>query len=280
MKYTITKEQTLFEALQLLAPDCSKTTLREFLKSGRILLDQNLEKVGTKIVHPGQVVSLNEKTKLTNHGEIRIIYQDSHIIAIDKPSGMLSVSTAFEKGKTAHGFLKKTFRPKKVYVVHRLDQDTSGVMIFALSEDAYQNLKKMFEAHLLERTYTAVIEGKLESKSGTWKSYLIEDENYVVKETDNPEEGRLAITHYNVEKSSKNYSLLRLNLETGRKNQIRVHCQKAGHPVVGDKKYGSLVNPVKRLCLHASLLAFEHPITKKKLRFESELPEEFKRFSL
>lgn len=280
MKYKVTKEQTLIEALALLAPDCSKTTLRGFLKNGRISVDDKIEKLATTVVQENQTITLLDKVKLSDAGDIRIIYQDQHIIAIDKPTGLLSVSTAFETGKTAHGFLKKSFHPKKIYVVHRLDQDTSGVMIFALSEEAYIALKKMFELHALERAYTAIIEGELPNTKGTWQSYLTEDENYVVRETFDQTEGRLAITHYEVVRSSRNYSKLNLRLETGKKNQIRVHCKAAGHPVVGDKKYGSVVNPIKRLCLHAHLLKFIHPITKKEMHFESKLPDEFKKFNL
>lgn len=280
MKYKIIKDTTLLEALQLLAPDCSKTTLRTWLKNDRVEVDGEVQKIAATKVKADQEIIVHDKAKLTDSGDIRIIYQDQHIIAIEKPSGMLSVSTAFETTKTAHGFLKKHFRPKKIYVVHRLDQDTSGVMIFALSEEAYIELKKMFELHLLERAYTAVIEGRMPDLRGTWESYLVEDDNYVVRETQNETEGRLAITHYDVIRSSRNYSALSLHLETGRKNQIRVHCQNAGYPIVGDKKYGSRINPIKRLCLHAHLLAFEHPITGKKMRFESPIPEEFKKLDL
>lgn len=280
MKYKVIKEQSLLEALTLLAPDCSKTSLRSFLKDERIDVDGQIQKLGNTQVLPGQIISLHEKAKLSSRGSLRIIYEDSHLIAIEKPSGMLSVSTAFEKGDTAHAFLKKSFPSKKVYVVHRLDQDTSGVMIFALSEPAYLTLKKMFEQHLLTRAYTAIIQGKLPDIKGTWQSYLVEDDNYVVYETSDTRAGRLAITHYDTIKTSKNYSALCLKLETGRKNQIRVHCQSANHPIIGDKKYGSTVNPIKRLGLHAHLLAFEHPITNKKMHFESPLPKEFKKLDL
>lgn len=280
MNYKNEKKQTLLEALHFLARDSSKTTLRDFLKKERIQVDGKIEKLGGKEILEGQIITLLEKPTLTKEGQIRILYQDSHLIAIEKPTGMLSVATVFQKEKTAHGFLKKSMRGKKVQPVHRLDQDTSGVMIFALSEIAYQELKKMFAAHLLERAYTAIVEGKVEDSQGTWQSYLVEDGNYVVRETDDKEKGRLAITHFETIKSSKNYSKLVLRLETGRKNQIRVHCQNANHPIVGDKKYGSTKNPLKRLGLHAHLLAFIHPISKKKMRFESELPEEFRKFSL
>jgi len=281
MKYTVPQDLPLLEALAKLAPDSSKTSLRSWLKEGRVFVNGKCEKLGTHLVSEGQVVSLGAKAKHTSEGDLKIIYEDNHIVVVDKPHGLLSVSTAFENGITAHGLLKKNYKPKKVYVVHRLDQDTSGVMLFALSEEAYIALKKMFEKHDLERSYTAIVEGKMEFADGTWRSYLYEDPvTYIVHETDIPEQGKLAITHYQVFKTTKKHSVIQLKLETGKKNQIRVHCQKAGFPIIGDKKYGAKSNPIKRLGLHAHLLCFDHPITHKKMRFESPLPEEFRKLDV
>lgn len=209
---------------------------------------------------------------------LRILYEDSHLVVIDKPSNMLSVAAAFDKTKTAHAILKNHYRPNKVYVVHRLDQDTSGVMLFGLSETAYEKLKEIFEEHLITRQYVAIIEGQLLESQGTWESYLYEDDFYTVHVTTaaNPR-ARRAITHYEVLNANKLYSLVKFTLETGRKNQIRVHCQAAGHSIVGDTKYGATRNPIKRLCLHAQHLGFEHPISGKKLYFESPIPTEFKK---
>lgn len=276
MKYTSPHNTTLLEALGHLSPNSSKTTLRSWLKEGRVAINGKPQKVGSTPVTTGQTVTVSAKTRVLDDG-LRIIYEDDHIVAIDKPEGMLSVSTDFEKGHTAHALLKKKFRPRRVYVVHRLDQDTSGVMIFALNEKTKDLLKKTFEKHDIERSYTAIIEGHLDDDKGTWECLLAEDANYFVHKTNNPEKGKLAITHYEVEAKNEKFSRLKLTLETGRKNQIRVHCQLAGHPIVGDNKYDAVENPIRRLCLHAHLLAFTHPITKKQLRFESPVPEKFKR---
>jgi tRNA pseudouridine32 synthase/23S rRNA pseudouridine746 synthase/23S rRNA pseudouridine1911/1915/1917 synthase len=162
-----------------------------------------------------------------------------------------------------------------VQVVHRLDQDTSGVMLFALSHDGYTKLKEIFEKHDIERAYSAIVEGVVKPESGTWTSYLFEDERYHVHSSNDPEKGRVAITHYSVKSASQHYSLLEVKLETGRKNQIRVHCKDAGCPIVGDKKYGNPSSTGKRLYLHAHLLAFEHPITGKSMRFVSPAPKSF-----
>lgn len=277
MKYTSPTNTTLLEALGQLAPKSSKTTLRSWLKDGRVTINGKTHKIATTPVLEGQNIEVNPKPARVLEEGLKIIYEDDHIVAIDKPEGMLSVSTNFEKGKTAHALLKNKYRPRKVYVVHRLDQDTSGVMIFALSEKAKEALKEVFEKHDIERAYTAIIEGHLEESEGTWKCLLFEDANYFVRKTSNPEKGKMAITHYQVQATNDKFSRLKLELETGRKNQIRVHCQIAGHPIVGDNKYDAVENPIRRLCLHAHLLAFVHPITKKQLRFESPVPEKFKR---
>lgn len=276
MKYTVASQQTLLDAVALMAPDSSKTSLRSWIKEGRIQVDGFCKKITSLPVEPGQVITLTPKAKLTDEGDVRIIYEDQHLVVIDKPAGLLSVATAFEKGDTAHGFLKKFYKPAKIQVVHRLDQETSGVMMFAKTDEAYEILKKMFESHELDRAYMAVVEGPMEEETGKWECYLYEDANYVVHKTNIPQNGRLAITHFETVQKTKKYSLLRLRLETGRKNQIRVHCQLAGHSIVGDRKYGAVSNPAKRLCLHAYLLGFNHPITGKKMHFESPLPEEFK----
>lgn len=276
MNLLVNKDSILLDALQEMSPESSKTTLRSWLKDGRISVDGEVVKLASFQVNKGQRVALGNKTHYTKE-RLRIIYQDQHLIAIDKPEGLLSVATVFEKEKTVHAILKQTFHPRKIYVVHRLDQDTSGVLLFALSEEAYHRLKKMLEKHEIKRQYAAIIEGKLPSKRGTWQSYLYEDSTYFVRSVSSPEEGELAITHYDTKGSSRHYSFLEVRLETGRKNQIRVHCSEAGHPIAGDLKYGAKTNPAKRLCLHAHTLELLHPVTGKKMHFTSPLPDAFKK---
>lgn len=276
MKYTVTAPMTLIEALAELSPESSKTTLRSWLKEGRVTVDGELAKLAAVLVREGQEVALGTRPRFIKGG-IRILFEDRHLVVIEKPAGLLSVATNFETTDTAHAILKNHYHPKRVFVVHRLDQDTSGVMLFALTEEARDALKTTFEEHNIERAYTALVEGYVKPPTGTWQSYVYEDEAYVVHSTSDTEKGRLAITHYKVLSANKRYSTLILNLETGRKNQIRVHCQDAGCPIVGDKKYGAKTNPLKRLCLHAHLLAFTHPITKQQMRFDSAAPDTFHR---
>lgn len=274
MKYTITHDGPLLEALALLFPNSSKTTLRSWIKDGRVQVAGNVLKNAQSDVFEGQEVLIGSRKKFIGN-LIPVIYEDSDLIVIDKPSGLLSVSTNFEKSDTAHGILKAHYRPRKVLVVHRLDQDTSGVMLFAFNEETCERLKKIFEAHDIERCYTAIVEGNLEVPKGKWQSRLFEDDQYVVHSTKDKSKGEEAITFFETTSHTKKYSWLNLKLETGKKNQIRVHCQEAGHPVVGDKKYGAHSSPIRRLCLHAHLLAFNHPISHRSMRFESPIPEDF-----
>lgn len=268
------KDGPLFELLVAMAPGSSKTTVRSWLKEGRITVDGQVVKLGNTIVAKGQKVALGAKSSPLISG-VRIIFEDRHFVVIDKPKGMLSVATDFERSDTAHGLLKAHYHPRKVFVVHRLDQDTSGVMLFALSQQGYEGLKALFETHDIERSYCAIVEGQVRPLAGTWRSYLYEDSQYVVHSTQDPNEGVLAITHYNTINSTSRFTRLELKLETGKKNQIRVHCSDAGYPVVGDKKYGAICDPLHRLCLHAQLLAFSHPITEKVMRFTSSPPTSF-----
>lgn len=274
MHLIVEKTDSLLNLLLKLSPDSSKTTLRSWLKEGRIEVDGEIVKQGATVIGQGQKIALVTKAQFAGEG-VRIIYQDQHFVAIEKAKGLLSVATDFEKGDTAHGVLKTFYHPRRVHVVHRLDQDTSGVMLFALSDEGYTGLKELFKTHTIERSYYAVVEGAITPSSGTWESYLYEDSLYVVHSTKDQTKGNIAITHYETKKRNHRFSLLKLTLETGRKNQIRVHCTDSGHPVVGDKKYGCLIDPLHRLCLHAQLIAFIHPVTGKKMSFTSPIPASF-----
>lgn len=276
MKYIIQNEAPLLSALATFFPESSKNTLRQWIEDGRIEVDGQRAQTSQMQVLVGQELVFGSRVKHLHQG-IRLLYEDDDLLVIDKPEGLLSVATNFEQTKTAHAILKQTFRPRMIHVIHRLDQETSGVMLFALSDQAKVELKKLFAKHDLLREYIAIVEGHLSPKKGSWTNYLIEDDHYKVHVTEDQEKGEMAITHYAVENTSRRFTRLRLTLETGRKNQIRVQCQEAGHPVIGDRKYGSFRNPLKRLALHAHRLEFVHPITHKKLSFKSPVPEEFDR---
>ncbi len=271
MQIKIKEPITLFEALKLLAKDSSNSKLRSWLSQGRVLVDGKAEKVGSTPLLPDQTVQIIQREQILPEG-VKIIFEDQHIVVVDKPSGLLSVASNDTNEPSVHGLLKKHYSYRKVYVVHRIDQDTSGVLLFALTEEACEKLKEIFEKHDLERVYIAMCEGAPLEKKGTYQSLLFEDANYMVKTTKDPSKGKLAITHYEVLRKKKEHSFLKVTLETGKKNQIRVHFAEAQHPICGDKKYGSKLNPLKRLGLHAAILSIKHPITKKLMTFKSPCP--------
>jgi 23S rRNA pseudouridine1911/1915/1917 synthase len=212
---------------------------------------------------------------------MKIVYEDEHIIVIDKNAGLLSMASDNEKYLTAYNILSnyvKLQRPgNKIFIVHRLDRDTSGLMMFARSEKVQSRLQKDWQNMVTARTYTALVEGEVTQTEGILKSYIFESKALMMHSTQNPDKGDLAITHFKTLKSNKDYSLLAVTLETGKKNQIRLHMQEMGHSIAGDKKYGATGNPIGRLGLHASVLAFIHPVTGKELRFESKVPAKFRR---
>jgi 23S rRNA pseudouridine1911/1915/1917 synthase len=269
----------LIEAL----PSRGRNAIKSILARGQVYVNN---KAVTKYNHPlvpGQQVSIHfakvtEQVKMIG---VHILHEDDDLIVVQKEAGLLSISTDKENELTAYRQLMEHVRstnPKnRIYIVHRLDRDTSGVMMFAKNEKAQQALQNSWQESVLERTYIALVEREVKKPEGTITSWLKENKAMVMYSSQRPEDGQLAITHYKVMHSNRDFSLLEVNLETGRKNQIRVHMKDIGHPIVGDKKYGSKSNAIGRLGLHARVLAFEHPTTGKALRFESKMPEKFLR---
>lgn len=201
-----------------------------------------------------------------------VIFEDSYLIAINKPSGLLSVATDLDKENTAFHILKEC--GKKVFVVHRLDRDTSGVLLFAKSKEIKERLQNNWSSTLY-REYLAVCEGVFDKKSGRIESYLKENKNHIVYSDKSGKNGKKAITNFDVIKENKKYSMLRVSIETGRKNQIRVAMKDLGHPIAGDKKYGAKTNPLKQLGLHASVLKIVHPVTGNPITLKAKKPRRF-----
>lgn len=273
MKLKIQEKTTLLAALEQLSPESSKNTLKSWVDQGRVSVNENRISSYRHELLPGQELKVGPKVAFADHG-IKILYEDEHLVVLDKPDKLLTVSTASENEKTVHAILKRRLR-RMVYPVHRLDRDTSGVMLFAYTTEARDKLKEQFEKHTIERIYYALLEGKPQPSKGTWRSILVEEENFYVRSLPNYDDrGKLAITHYEVLKQRKNSALVKFTLETGRKNQIRVHASEAGFPILGDTKYGGQANR-RRLCLHAHILGFHHPFRNKKMKFISPLPEYF-----
>jgi len=214
--------------------------------------------------------------------KLDIIYEDKYIIVINKPSHMLTIGTNYEKEKTLYHevlvYLQKKNKNNRIFIVHRLDKDTSGLVIFAKDKEIKEQLQGNWDK--VKRIYMAVVEGKLQG-SGTITSYLKENKALITYSTDDKVNGKLAITKYKTLKISKSYSLVEIEILTGRKNQIRVHMSDLKHPIMGDKKYGAKTNPLNKMALVATTLQLVHPKTKELLEFKIEIPKEFsKMFNL
>lgn len=210
----------------------------------------------------------------------KILHEDLDVIVGNKAPGVLTVAAKWESDNTIHNILNQYVRKgnprsqKCVYVVHRLDQATSGVLIFAKSESVQHFLKDNWKE--TKKTYYAIVHGNLKKKSGTISSYLTEDENYHMHSSHDPDSGKLAITEYEVLKETEKFSLLKINLLTGKKNQIRVHLANEGHPLVGDSKYGRSTTNYKELRLHSAELEFTHPHSKKRVSCKAPVPDYFR----
>ena len=215
--------------------------------------------------------------KATRRPPIKILFEDEDFLAIDKPVGLLSVESDKEREcafQYALEYLKANSKTARPYILHRIDKETSGVLLFAKNPKIHSMLKMNWNESVVAREYVAIVEGTLEKKEDTLVGYLRENKNNLVYVTQDPT-GQKAITHYQVWKESENYSLLRVKIDTGRKNQIRVQMRAAGYPIIGDDKYGCTKNPLKRLGLHASKLEFIHPIHKEIVSISCPTPSEF-----
>lgn len=214
--------------------------------------------------------------------KLDIIYEDKTMIVVNKPAHLLTIATQDEKINTlyhkVYEYEKKKNKNNKIFIVHRLDKDTSGIVLFAKNEELKRSLQDNWNELAKIREYYVVVEGNVKKDSDTIKEYLKEDKTfktYRTKESD----GKLAITEYNVLERNKSYSILKVLIKTGRKNQIRVALQGINHPIIGDKKYGSTKNPLRRICLHANRLVIVNPITNKEMEFIARIPREFKIFN-
>ena len=273
--------QTLLEALAALYPDSSKTTLRQMLQAGRVRVNGEIEKNAKRELEPDDNLEVTSKSmQRALPRELSILFEDEHVIVVLKANGLLTVPTERERDTTAQAYLNTYLgsidREDRIHVVHRLDRETSGVLVFAKHFAARETLKEQFAAHSVDRIYIAIVEGEMTPPEGTFRSHLREMKDLKMVSVKPHPESKYAVTHYRTIESKNGYSMLEVTLETGRKNQIRAHLSEAGHPVIGDRMYGSTVNPIGRLGLHAKLLGFDHPATGKHLVFTAPVPKAFR----
>lgn len=282
MRKTIESPEPLLEALSSLFVEASKTTLRQMLQSGRIRVNGEIEKNAKRILEEGDVLAVAEKSvhRALPPG-LTILHEDKDVIVVLKSNGLLTVATERERDTTAQAYLNVYLGARKgegrIQVVHRLDRETSGVLVFAKTGQARDALKEQFAAHSVDRLYVAIVEGELDPPSGTFASWLRERRDLKMESVrEGHPDAKYAVTHYQTARTNGRYSMLEVTLETGRKNQIRTHLSEAGHPIVGDRMYGSEVNPLGRLGLHAKLLGFDHPVSGKHLVFTAPVPKVFR----
>ncbi len=276
--------EPLMQFVASVMPHAGRNDIKKWLKHGHIMINGVVTTQFDAPVEPGQWVEINLSRPFVvfRHHRMQIVYEDDDIIVVNKGYGLLSVATGLQnrKEETAYSILKDYVKAKhpsnKIFVVHRLDRGTSGLMMFAKNPEAQMSMQHNWNNMVLDRTYIAVLEGVLDSDSGEVKSYLGETSRFEVYSSEEKSVGKPAITRYKVLKRGSGRTLAEFSLNTGRKNQIRVHAAKElGHPIIGDKKYGAKTSPINRIALHARTLRFAHPITKKDMKFETPIPSKF-----
>lgn len=281
-KWIVEEPTELLKFLYKMMPTRSRNAVKGILARGQVVVNDKASTQFNEPLQTGDRVDIHSRvaTNEVKMSGVTILHEDDAIIVIEKDAGLLSIASDKERQLTAYRQLTtyvQNIQPKnRVYIVHRLDRDTSGIMLFAKSKEVQQKLQNTWHETVPERTYIALVEGSVK-KGGTITSWLTENKSFMVYSSPYPNEGKKAITHYKVVKQNRHLSLLQVNLETGRKNQIRVHMKEIGHPVVGDKKYGARDRSLGRLGLHAHAISFTHPTTGEALRFESKIPAAFMR---
>lgn len=281
IEFKVNKEQELMKFLEENLPHKNRNNIKTMLKKKQVLVNGRAISQFNHVLRVGESVSLSRRPgpAAAQLKGVVVVYEDKDLIVVNKNAGLLTIATDKEQRMTVYSMLsnyvKEQDKNNKIFIVHRLDRETSGLMMFAKSKEMQGLLQESWKQTIAERSYLAVIDGKLDPAEGTHRSYLFESSAFIVYSTKDPERGQEAITHYSTLKSNDEFSLLKVNLETGRKNQIRVHLKDLEHPIVGDKKYGSTSNPIGRLGLHAWVLAFRHPISGKMFRFETSIPGSF-----
>ena len=283
MRLVLPADSSLLEAVQTLSPGVSNRTLRQMLQRGQVRLNGTTVKVARQIVHPGDVVEIAPQgDSRFALGGLKIVFEDSSLLLIEKPAGLLTVATPHEQERTAFAYLREYLQkraPKqKLFIVHRLDKFASGVLVFAKSASVQEKLQSLFSSHDIQRKYWAIVEGRVERDQGTIRTYLAENRARRMCSVADGSGGKRAVTHYHVLRRFPQLTSLEVTLETGRKNQIRVHLAESGHPIVGDRAYGSRQNPLGRLGLHAFQLGFKHPVLGTPVLHTTGVPPEFARY--
>lgn len=279
-EYPVNKNVELLEFLLESLKGQSRNSVKSLLTNHRVSVDGAPISQYNFMLSKGDVVIISKTPiRKKTRSNLPIIFENNEIIVINKPSGLLSIASDKEKGSTAYRMLTDYVQQKdkhnRIYVVHRLDEDTSGVLMVAKNEKLRDALQDKWNELVSSRGYYAIVEGQFENKKGTVSSYLKKNSQNMMYSSKKAGDGQYSITHYEVLDETKDYSFVDVHIDSGRKNQIRVHMGDLGHHVIGDDKYGNPSNPIKRLGLHAYELVLTHPFTGKVMKFYAPLPKEF-----
>ena len=280
--WTVKNGGTILEVAASFLKDHTPTKLKSMLKHNQFAVNSMPMSQYDFEVHEGDTFSVNfdQSFQVFSNPRVKLVYEDEHILVINKGYGVLSMGTDTKKDGTAYSIMREYVKyhdPRaKVFIVHRLDRDTSGLMMLAKTIEAKEAMQHNWNNMVLNRKYIAVVEGEVKQQEGVVKSYLAENSQYEVYSTDDPSKGQFDVTRYKCLKATKSYSMMEVELDTGRKNQIRVHMKDLGHPIAGDRKYGAAHSPINRLALHAQTLRFVHPITRREMNFSAPIPSGFR----
>lgn len=277
LTFKVVVEALLIEFIMEKLHGISRNRAKALISNRVVLVNNTITTHPLAALKPGDVVQLDRsKHKMSFHSkDLDIVYEDPYLLVIDKHPGLLSMSnnTRQQTVQTVlNRYLEKGGGRNTSHLVHRLDRDTSGLMVYAKDIQTQQSLINGWQQLVTDRRYLALVEGELEKPVGRIQSWLTEDKRFITHSSPVDNGGKFAVTHYKTLTSSNGYSLVECELETGRKNQIRVHMSDLGHPVVGDHKYGASGDPMRRLGLHAYMLCFVHPVTGKHMKFETPVP--------
>ena len=277
LTFKVVVEALLIEFIMEKLHGISRNRAKALISNRVVLVNNAITTHPLAALKPGDVVQLDRsKHKMSFHSkDLDIVYEDPYLLVIDKHPGLLSMSnnTRQQTVQTVlNRYLEKGGGRNTSHLVHRLDRDTSGLMVYAKDIQTQQSLINGWQQLVTDRRYLALVEGELEKPVGRIQSWLTEDKRFITHSSPVDNGGKFAVTHYKTLTSSNGYSLMECELETGRKNQIRVHMSDLGHPVVGDHKYGASGDPMRRLGLHAYMLCFVHPVTGKHMKFETPVP--------
>ena len=287
MRITVEESMLLIEAIAELYPNTTRAKIRRMLTEGRVLVEGQVEHKAKHPVEGGQTVEVTDRAKgkeaapppaiSAKQHRLSIVYEDEAILVVNKPAGLLSVATNKMEDDTLHSrcvnYVRLGNERAWIHIVHRLDRETSGVMVFARHERYKSYLQEQFAQREVHRTYHALVEGKPAEAKGTERAWLVEDRNLRVKKVKPSFKGaKEAITHWAIEDSDDEVSLIHITIETGRRHQIRMAMKALGCPVVGDDLHGAETNPLNRIALHATALEFLHPENDDPVRFEAKIP--------